>query len=258
MSEEFTRPGPAGPWPVLDANARRVLGVLVEKAKTTPDAYPLTINALVTGCNQKSNRDPIMELDEADVEDTLRSLKMNAIVVKVFGGRSERWRHLFYETRNVDKLELAILGELLLRGPQSEGDLRGRANRMESFEDLEILRSRIRPLVERNLVVYLTPEDRRGAMLTHGFHDPAELRRLKAHAASAPASVAPAPIHAPAAPPKQDERVAELVAAIGTLRAEVAALTQRTATLEQTVAGLGGKLAATEKELVALKQALGA
>ena len=257
MSEEFTRPGVAGPWPVLDHNARRVLGVLIEKAKTTPDAYPLTINALVTGCNQKSNRDPIMELDEGDVEDTLRSLKMHAIVVKVFGGRSERWRHLLYETWNVDKLELAILGELLLRGPQSEGDLRGRANRMESFEDLEILRNRIRPLVERNLVVYLTPEDRRGAMLSHGFHDPAELRRLKAHAASAPASIAPAPT-AQAAPPKQDERVGELVATIGSLRADLAALAQRTATLEQTVAGLTGKLADTEKELVALKQALGA
>jgi uncharacterized protein len=250
MSEEFTRPGPAGPWPVLDAKARRVLGVLVEKAKTTPDAYPLTLNALVTGCNQKSNRDPLMELDEGDIEETLRQLKMQAIVVKVFGGRSERWRHLLYETWNVDKLELAILGELLLRGPQSEGDLRGRANRMESFEDLDILRSRLRPLVERNLVVYLTPEDRRGATLTHGFHDPAELRRLKSHAASAPASVAPAPPPAQAAPPKQDERVGELVAAI-------AALTQRAAKLEQTVAGLAGKLAATEAELAALKQALG-
>jgi uncharacterized protein YceH (UPF0502 family) len=250
MSEEYTPPGPAGPWPVLDAKARRVLGVLVEKAKTTPDAYPLTLNALVTGCNQKSNRDPIMELDEADVEETLRGLKSQAIVVKVFGGRSERWRHLLYETWNVDKLELAILAELLLRGPQSEGDLRGRANRMEPFEDLDILRSRLRPLVERNLVVYLTPEDRRGATLTHGFHDPAELRRLKAHAASAPASVAPAPAPVQAPPPRQDDRVGELVAA-------VAALTQRTATLEQTVAGLSARLGATEKELAALKQALG-
>ena len=112
MSEEFVRPGVAGPWPALDHKARRVLGVLIEKAKTTPDAYPLTLNALVTGCNQKSNRDPIMELDEGDVEDTLRQLKMHAIVVKVFGGRSERWRHLLYETWNVDKLELAILGVL--------------------------------------------------------------------------------------------------------------------------------------------------
>ena len=248
MSEEYTPPGPNGPWPVLDAKARRVLGVLVEKAKTTPDAYPLTLNALVTGCNQKSNRDPIMEIDDGDVEETLRTLKSQAIVVKVFGGRSERWRHLLYETWNVDKLELAVLGELLLRGPQSEGDLRGRANRMEPFEDLEILRDRLRPLVQRNLVVYLTPEDRRGATLTHGFHDPAELRRLKSHAASAPASVAPPPVQA--APPKQDDRVGELVAA-------VAALTQRTATLEATVAGLGGKLAATEKELAALKGALG-
>ena len=249
MSEETPRPGVAGPWPVLDHKARRVLGVLVEKAKTTPDAYPLTINALVTGCNQKSNRDPIMELDEGDVEETLRQLKMHAIVVKVFGGRSERWRHLLYETWNVDKLELAILGELLLRGPQSEGDLRGRANRMESFEDLETLRNRIRPLVERNLVVYLTPEDRRGAMLTHGFHHTSELQRLKSHAASAPASVAP-PLTS-AAPPKQDDRMAELIGVVETLREKVASL-------EQVVAELRGGITATEAELVSLKKALGA
>ena len=73
MSEEAPRPGVAGPWPVLDVKARRVLGVLIEKAKTTKDAYPLTLNALVTGCNQKSNRDPILELDDAVVEETLRN-----------------------------------------------------------------------------------------------------------------------------------------------------------------------------------------
>ena len=77
-----------------------------------------------------------------------------------------------------DKVELAVLGELLLRGPQTEGELRARTSRMEPIDDLDALRGVLRPLVERNLVVYLTPEDRRGAVLTHGFHDPEELKRL--------------------------------------------------------------------------------
>src|SRR4051795_9579272 len=85
-----------GPWPVLDVQERRVLGVLVEKAKTTPDSYPLSVNALVTGSNQKSNRDPLMELDETDVVDTLNRLKKRALVTWVQGGRVERWRHLLY------------------------------------------------------------------------------------------------------------------------------------------------------------------
>src|SRR3954469_15178187 len=149
--------GSSGPWPVLDTMERRILGVLVEKQKTTSDAYPLSVNALVTGSNQKSNRDPIMELDEDDVLDALNRSKARGLVMKVIGGRVERWRHLLYETWHVDKVELAVLAELLLRGPQTEGELRTRAGRMEPIEDLDVLRSKLRPLVGRNLVVYLTP-----------------------------------------------------------------------------------------------------
>ena len=103
--------GANGPWPVLDVQERRVLGVLVEKAKTTPDAYPLSVNALVTGSNQKSNRDPIMDLDEDDVLDALNRCKAKGLVMKVIGGRVERWRHMLYETWHVDKVELAVLAQ---------------------------------------------------------------------------------------------------------------------------------------------------
>src|SRR5437660_6532586 len=98
MSPESTAPVPETPvaWPVLDALERRVLGVLVEKAKTTPDAYPMSLNALVTGCNQKSNRDPVLELDEGDVEEALIRCKNRGLAAKVIGGRVERWRHLLY------------------------------------------------------------------------------------------------------------------------------------------------------------------
>jgi uncharacterized protein YceH (UPF0502 family) len=255
-----------GPWPVLDVQERRVLGVLVEKAKTTPDAYPLSVNALVTGSNQKSNRDPVMDLDEDDVLDALNRCKAKGLVMKVIGGRVERWRHMLYETWHVDKVELAVLAELLLRGPQTEGELRTRAGRMEPIEDLDVLRSKLRPLVERNLVVYLTPEERRGAVLTHGFHDAAELESLKKHAASAPASVATTSAHVPRAEaaPKADERVPALAAEVGTLREELNgtmgilhASNERIEALEKVTEELRSTLAAMQQEFQALRQSLG-
>src|ERR1700730_10197281 len=85
-------------WPELSTAERRILGVMVEKAKTTPDVYPMSINALVTGCNQKSNRDPILNLSEPDVEDTLAALQKKGLAIKITGGRVTRWRHTLYDT----------------------------------------------------------------------------------------------------------------------------------------------------------------
>src|SRR2546423_2639716 len=99
---DIPAPGPASSavpasWPVLSLHERRVLGVLVEKAKTTPDAYPLSLNALVTGCNQKSNRDPVLNLSDVDVEEALGSMQKKGLVMKITGsGRVERWRHNLY------------------------------------------------------------------------------------------------------------------------------------------------------------------
>jgi uncharacterized protein YceH (UPF0502 family) len=239
MSDEIPTPTAlsSGPWPVLDREERRVLGVLIEKQKTTPDTYPMSLNGVVTGCNQKSNRDPVMELSEPDVEDTLEACFKKGLVTKVIGGRVEKWRHLLYDIWHVGKKELAILAELLLRGPQTEGELRGRASRMEAFDDLEALRAVLKPLVERNLVVYLTPEDRRGAVLTHGFHDTAELEVLKRTAGQG--DVTPArsatPERAPATPPPQ---FAQIEAAIASLTTEVTTLRERVQTLEGEVARL--------------------
>jgi uncharacterized protein YceH (UPF0502 family) len=167
-------------WPVLSIHERRVLGVLVEKAKTTPDAYPLSLNALVTGSNQKSNRDPLLALSEADVETALQEAQQKELVTRIQGGRVEKWRHNLYELWHVNKVELAVLAELLLRGPQTEGELRGRASRMEPIADLETLRGVLRPLAERGLTVFLGPEGRRGTLITHGFHASQELESLRA------------------------------------------------------------------------------
>ena len=176
-AESATTQVPA--WPVLSVLERRVLGVLIEKAKTTPDAYPMSLNALTTGCNQKSNRDPVMSLTDDVVEETLLRLQKQNLVSKIVGGRVERWRHLLYEAWSADKVELAVLAELLLRGPQTEGELRARASRMEPIDDLDSLRVILHKLVERGPIVYLTPEGRRGTVLSHGFHTPEEFTALR-------------------------------------------------------------------------------
>src|SRR5438128_3960862 len=188
MYPESTAPTPGTPpaWPVLSVLERRVLGVLVEKAKTTPDTYPLSLNSLVTGCNQKSNRDPVLNVSDFEVEEALTSAQKKGLAVKITGGRVERWRHILYEAWRVEKVELAVLAELLLRGPQTEGELRGRASRMEPIADLDALRPVLRDLAKRRLVIYLTPEGRRGTLITHGFHAPEELERLRSrHTAEA-------------------------------------------------------------------------
>src|SRR5688572_27827781 len=128
-------------WRPLPAIERRVLGVLIEKAKTTPENYPMSINSLRSGCNQKSNRAPLMQLEEDAVEEALEALRRIGAVSQVQGGsRIDRYRHLAYEWLGVDKVELAVMAELLLRGAQTVGELRGRAARMEPIADLPALR----------------------------------------------------------------------------------------------------------------------
>lgn len=240
----------------LDSIERRVLGVLIEKAKTTPDSYPLSLNAVVTGCNQKSNRDPVMSLDEEQVTRALTSLRSSGAVAEVFGnGRLARYRHLAYEWLSTDrepaKEVVAILAELLLRGAQTEGDLRGRASRMDHIPDLDTLRTLLDTMAAQGLIIWLSPPGR-GRLLTHGLMTPEQLAKVQAKlgtavtavsspapATHAPADSAPvAPAAAPAAepsvatatPPSHDEALSERVA---TLEATVADLAARLATLEE-------------------------
>ncbi len=221
-------------WQPIPAHERRVLGVLIEKQKTSksPDAYPMSLNAITTGCNQKSNRDPVMDLDEDAVEETLAALQKKLLVMKMTGSRVDRYRHMLYENWKATKVEMAVLGELLLRGPQTKGDLRGRAARMEPIDTMDALEDHLRPLVERRLVVYLTAPDRRGAALTHGFHTPDELARARTQFANAPAAAdevfASAPARAAAPPPevvaRLEARLSEALSDIERLKAAVATL----------------------------------
>src|SRR5215467_13695225 len=128
----------------------RVLGALVEKETTTPDYYPLSLNALVNACNQKSNRDPVMTLDEDAVRQALRSLSEQALVRSAGGdSRVAKFEHRLNELYNFHRHEIAVLCVLLLRGPQTPGELRNRAERMHAFEDLESVHNALNLLAKR-------------------------------------------------------------------------------------------------------------
>ena len=135
----------------LTPDESRVLGVLVEKALTTPDQYPLTLNAVVNGANQKNNRDPVITMDEGRAFEALEGLRAKKLVVRadMAGSRVNKYRHQAAEALHVRMAELAILTELLLRGPQTLGELRGRASRMQAFESLEAVKNMLAALMTR-------------------------------------------------------------------------------------------------------------
>jgi uncharacterized protein YceH (UPF0502 family) len=242
MSSDGTPdPSASRNWEPLPLLERRVLGVLVEKQKTSrsADAYPLTLNALVTGCNQKSNRDPVLDLSDDDVEEVIASLQRKGLVVRVTGGRAERYKHTLYENWTRVGPELAVLAELLLRGPQTRGDLRIRATRMDPIDTLEALDGILQPLVARRLVVFLNDPERRGALLTHGFHTPDELARLEVLAAGSAMSVPDVEVPArQAAAALATENISGLESRLAAALAEIDGLKSRVAALESAIGDL--------------------
>ncbi len=135
----------------LSSAERRVLGSLIEKSLTQPDNYPISLNAVTMACNQKSNRDPIMELDEGTVWDTLEALRDRGAVSRVLpapGGRVERFKHEIMQFLEWGPRQQAIMTELMLRGPQTIGELRGRCARMFKFESLDAVVMTLNALAE--------------------------------------------------------------------------------------------------------------
>ncbi len=163
----------------LEALEARVIGCLIEKQITTPDQYPLSLNALVNACNQKSNRDPVLSTDERTVQGTLDALTRKHLVLERsgFGSRVPKYQHLFcnteYGSLKFSPQELAIVCELLLRGPQTPGELRSRASRMAPFTDVSEVETVLQNLLEREagpLVARLPREPgRREARYMHLF-----------------------------------------------------------------------------------------
>jgi uncharacterized protein YceH (UPF0502 family) len=236
--------------------------VLIEKAKTTPAAYPMTVNAIVAGCNQKSNRDPITTLDDFDVEKTLGQLQALHVVSEIdWMGRVSKYKHHGYEWLGVSSPEMAVMAELLLRGAQALGDLRARAARMETIADLAALKPIVDGLIERGLMIALTLAGR-GQIVSHNLYPPTELVELKSrHSGHTPGaledaeavpsrhSAPPAGAGASISPPRfgpeiagsgeSADRVARLSAEVAELGAEVARLRQKIADLEARLAALG-------------------
>jgi uncharacterized protein len=258
-------------WQPLSSMDRRVIGVLAEKAKTTPDIYPMSLNAICTGCNQKSNRSPLVQFEPNEVEESLDRLRELGAVGMVEGyGRVQKYRHYLYEWLGVDKVELAVMTELLLRGDQTVGDLRGRAARMEPLPDLAALRTVLDSLKTKGLVIALTPEGR-GHVVTHALYKPREIESLKAKYAagggiassddevtheSIPASTPPrgaveSSAVRPSAPAGRES------GDVSALQREVASLRQQVAQLRQELDEMRDAQSRTADELRSLREALG-
>jgi uncharacterized protein YceH (UPF0502 family) len=191
----------------LNAAEARVLGCLLEKEIATPDYYPLSLNALVNGCNQKSNREPVVNYDEATVEEALAGLRAQGLSLRITGGDSRVPKHAqrFTEKFNLGRREAAVMCLLMLRGPQTTGELRGRTERLYQFDDLEAVEGTLARLAEMEFAKQLPrqpglKEPRCGHLLS------GELVGMES----------PPPV--PERGPSDRERIAALEAALAELR----------------------------------------
>ena len=222
----------------LDSLQARVIGCLIEKQVTTPDQYPLSVNALVSACNQKSNRDPMMDLDEPTVQATLDALSRKHLVLERsgFGSRVPKYQQLFcnteYGTLKFSPQELAVVCELLLRGPQTPGELRSRAGRMASFTDVSEVEAVLQGLQEREsgpLVARLAREpgrrESRYLQLFGGEPVPQAVAQAVAQAMAQDSAAEGASSGAESA--TLETRVARLEAELISLRAELQGLRAR-------------------------------
>ncbi len=203
----------------LSAEETRVLGCLLEKQRTTPDAYPLSLNSLRLACNQSTNRDPVVDYDEALIRDALHHLERRGLtrLASGSGSRAAKYRHLLAEALPMDGGEQAIMCVLMLRGPQTPGELKQRTERMHSFADLQDVHGTLERLIERELVARLErrpghKEERYTQLLQDREHEPA----------AEPRAHRPAPAAAPNADGDLAERVERLEREVAELRAVLA------------------------------------
>ncbi len=160
--------------PELSAIEARVLGTLMEKARTVPDSYPLTLNSLLLGCNQKTSREPLMELDEAQVATALDTLKPLGLVREASGGRTTRYEHNFQRALGVPEQSAVLLGLLMLRGPQTAGELRLNTERWYRFADISSVEGFLEELQDR-------PADKGGPLVVKLARAPGTREQRWAH-----------------------------------------------------------------------------
>ena len=208
----------------LSTAESRVLGALIEKEITTPDYYPLTLNALINACNQRSNREPVMDIDEDDARQALHGLENKQLAgrARSADGRVTKYEHWLGEAFNFSRAETALICVLLLRGPQTPGELRGRTERMHRFEEISDVLAGLQKLTERepSLVAVLPRQPgTKEARYAHLLSGPVESIPM-------PASAAPVPSIA-ATTPEQDDRIAQLESTVAELRREIAELREK-------------------------------
>jgi uncharacterized protein YceH (UPF0502 family) len=238
----------------LNEIERRVVGVLIEKSMAAPEYYPMTLNAIVTACNQKNNRDPVMDLDESSVEYTLEELRKRGLVSIVLpgpGARTNRYKHEIAARFGWEKRVTAVMTELLLRGPQTPGELRSRCARLVSFESLEAVMTTLDYLQNSDppLVRPLPRQAGQSAVrYLHLLYPPEEIVAIEATEARAAARSASAPAAAPA-PSTGGSASSRPATAPDELRAEVDQLKAEVARLSAALADLQQRFSALESEL---------
>jgi uncharacterized protein YceH (UPF0502 family) len=216
----------------LTPNEARALGVLIEKAFTTPEQYPLSLNALTNGCNQKNNRDPVLSLSEDEVHDAAEALREKQLAVRVdqMGSRVHKYRHQAGDVLRCKSGELAILAELLMRGPQTLGELRGRASRMHPLATLEDAQTMLRGLMEQEepLVRQVPPlpgsrAERYAQLLSPDAHPLAESAAGATGATATPSANSPASAGGGAGLSDRVLQLEQQVASLTTARQKLAA-----------------------------------
>jgi uncharacterized protein len=256
MSEPLEFDPNAPPITELTKGQRRVLGTLLEKAFTTPEAYPLTVKALTTGCNQKSNRYPMTDYTEDDVLEVIDQVRQMGLVAVVHteSGRTERYRHYMRKRFTWSEPQLAIMTELLLRGRQTVGDLRARASRMVPIDSLEDLRTALSGLIEQKHVRASGALERRGVEVDHNFYQPAEDKKLAWDSSAGEreerAHTPDTAIRSQAQPRiAEGDRSSETQVAVRQILDEHRELTERLTTVETEVRRLKGIVEDLERDL---------
>lgn len=215
MSNEYANAMAVETLTIVEA---RVLGCLIEKQLTTPEAYPLTLNALVLACNQKTSREPVLNLTAGQVGQALRSLEGREMARLVMGSRADRWEHRADKALELVAAQVVLIGLLLLRGPQTINELLTRSSRMHDFDDAEQVQHHLERLISRELACLLPRQSgQREDRYMHVLGDPADLQAVLAARASEPQRAT--------AGGQQDER-------LEALEARIAALEERLAQLE--------------------------
>ncbi len=191
----------------------RVLGTLMEKARTVPDSYPLTLNAVVAGCNQKTSRDPLMNVGDAQAQEALDSLKALTLVFESSGGRVARWEHNFQRAVGVPEQSAVLLGLLMLRGPQTAGELRINSERWYRFADISSVEAFLEELRDRS-------EEKGGPLVVLLPRAPGMREQRWAHLLCGPVSVEQASAAAASDMPRDalESRVAALENEVAVLR----------------------------------------